>query len=71
MRLKAYTDFINAVSRIVSARRKGHTEDELNELAALNDAKTRICICADKGVVEALLISFQESRTATVYKSGV
>ena len=54
MQLKAYTDFINAVSRLVSARRKGHTEDELNELAALNDAKTRICICADKAVVEAL-----------------
>ncbi len=55
MRLKAYTDFINATSRLVSARRNGKTEDEIDELAALNDAKTRICICADKEVVEALV----------------
>ena len=54
MRLKACTDFINALARLASARRKGLIEDELNELATLNDAKIRICICADKKVVEAL-----------------
>ena len=54
-RLKAYTDFITTTSRIVAARRTGGTEDKLEELAALNDAKTRICICAEKPVVEALV----------------
>lgn len=54
MQLKAYSDFINSISRLVSARRKGRTEDELDELATLNDAKTRICICANREVVEAL-----------------
>jgi len=53
-RLSAYTDFINSVSRLVSARRMGRVSDELEELAALNDAKTRICICGDQAVVEAL-----------------
>ncbi|BBA35373.1 uncharacterized protein sS8_3435 [Methylocaldum marinum] len=43
-RLKAYVDFINAASRLVSARRVGRTADEIEELAALNDAKIRICI---------------------------
>jgi len=55
MRLKAYTDFINAASRLVSARRSGRTEDALDDLAALNDAKTRICVCAEAKVVEALI----------------
>lgn len=54
-RLKAYVDFINAASRLVSARRVGRTADEIEELAALNDAKIRICICADPKVVEALV----------------
>lgn len=54
MRLKAYTDFINAASRLVAARRTGRVSDELEELVALNDAKIRICICADAPVVEAL-----------------
>lgn len=55
MRLKAYTDFINSVSRLVAARRTGRTTDESAELTELNDAKTRICICADAYVVEALV----------------
>ena len=54
LRLKAYVDFINSASRLVAARRMGRTADELDELAALNDAKTRICICAEIPVVEAL-----------------
>lgn len=55
MRLKAYTDFINSGSRLVSARRIGVTDDELEELAALNDAKARICICGDSEVVKHLI----------------
>ncbi|MGJ0489623.1 hypothetical protein [Methylobacter sp.] len=55
LRLKAYADFINAASRLVAARRMGRIVDELDELAALNDAKTRICIYADAPVVKALV----------------
>jgi hypothetical protein len=54
LRLRAYSDFINAASRLVSARRIGKTEDELGELAVLNAAKAQICICAEASVVEAL-----------------
>jgi len=54
MRLKAYGDFLQAVSRLVAARRLGKKNDELEELAALNDAKSRICVCAEAAVVEAL-----------------
>lgn len=54
MRLKAYTDFINAASRLVAARRIGRTEDELDDLAVLNDAKVRICLCAEPAIVRAL-----------------
>jgi hypothetical protein len=54
MRLRAYTDFVSATSRIVAARRLGQTTDELDDLAVLNDAKARICICAESSVVRAL-----------------
>ena len=54
MRLRAYTDFVSATSRIVAARRLGKTTDELNDLAVLNDAKARICITAESSVVIAL-----------------
>ncbi len=54
MRLDAYTDFLKATSLLVSARRFGRIQDEIAELGALNDAKSRICVCADASVVEAL-----------------
>ena len=54
MRLDAYTDFLRATSHLVAARRTGRTKDELTELGSLNDAKARICVCADASVVEAL-----------------
>lgn len=54
MRLEAYKDFINATSILFSARRTGRTKDEAIELAALNDAKTRVCICASSKVVACL-----------------
>lgn len=53
-RLKAYTDFISAASHLVANRRLGTTSDQVSDLAALNDAKARICICAEVPVVEAL-----------------
>jgi hypothetical protein len=54
MRLDAYSDFLKTTSHLVAARRTGRTQDELSELGALNDAKARICVCADAPVVEAL-----------------
>lgn len=54
LRLDAYTDFLNSTSLLFSARRSGRTQDEAAELGALNDAKTRVCICADTEVVVCL-----------------
>ena len=54
LRLESYKDFINATSLLFSARRSGRTQDEIEELGALNDAKTRVCICASPEVVECL-----------------
>lgn len=54
VRLDSYRDFIKAASLLVSARRIGRTSDDLHELSELNDAKARICVCADADVVQAL-----------------
>ena len=54
MRLRAYTDFMSAASRIASARRSDDPRDAVEDLAALNDAKTRICVCASPSVVRSL-----------------
>lgn len=54
MRLNAYSDFLRATSHLVSARRAGRTQDQLVDLGSINDAKARICVCADAPVVEAL-----------------
>lgn len=54
MRLDAYSDFLKATSYLVAARRSGRITDDPTELGALNDAKARICVCADAPVVEAL-----------------
>lgn len=54
LRLKAYSDFLQAVSRLVAMRRLGKTGNELQDLAVLNDAKARICVCAEGPVVVAL-----------------
>lgn len=53
-KFKAYSDFINSASKIIAARRLGNTENDPHELARLNDAKVRICICGDKSVIQAL-----------------
>jgi hypothetical protein len=54
MRLDAYNDFLRSISQLVTARRTGRTQDESEELAILNDAKARICVCAEAPVVEAM-----------------
>jgi hypothetical protein len=54
MRMAAYVDFVRATSLLVTARRLGRIEDEIGELARLNDAKTRILLSADASVLESL-----------------
>lgn len=54
LKISAYIDFIRSTARLVTARRTGRTTDEIEELALLNDAKTRVCICAELPVVERL-----------------
>jgi hypothetical protein len=63
LRLKAYTDFINSASRLISARRLGKTNDALDDLALLNDAKTRICVRAEPRIVRALANFWEEGGT--------
>ncbi len=68
-RLRAYTDFINSVSQIITARRTGITSDSLENIAALNDAKIRICICAEEYVVNSLS-GFLENGATLELESG-
>jgi hypothetical protein len=62
-RHQAYADFINASSRVMSARRIGHVKDELDELASLNDAKARICLFGETTVVRELIKFWQHGAT--------
>lgn len=62
-KLKAYSDFINSASRIIAARRLGQIENDSQELALLNDAKVRICICGDKSVIQALTVFWEHGGT--------
>ena len=41
----------------------GRTDDAVDELWALNDAKVRICICAEPAVVEALTAFWKHGGT--------
>lgn len=54
-RLTAYSDFIGSSSRLIVARRIGQTENNLNDLALLNDAKNRIIISAQSAIVSELI----------------
>ena len=54
MKLAAYVDFIRSTAQLFTVRRSGRTEDEIEELALLNDAKTRLLLTADLPVVRAL-----------------
>jgi hypothetical protein len=63
LRLNSYSDFIQAAVRLAAARRLGKTRDEHEELGTLNAAKTRICVCGDAPVVEALTKFWQAGGT--------
>ena len=54
MRMAAYVDFVRSTSLLFTARRAGRTEDEIEELARLNDAKTRILLSANTTVLKSL-----------------
>lgn len=54
LRIAAYVDFVRSTSLLFTARRAGRTEDEIEELARLNDAKTRILLSADRSVLKGL-----------------
>jgi len=54
MELCAYSDFLKAISNLVSCRHIGRIDNDPSDLAVLNDAKIRICVCASSAVVEAL-----------------
>ena len=51
---QAYSDFLNAVSTIAVAQRKGQRETVEGELSSLADAKSRICVYGDANVVQHL-----------------
>lgn len=53
-RNEAYVDFLEAVSLVIAAQRMGKKEQELEQLAKLAHAKTRICIFGDESVVRKL-----------------
>ncbi len=51
---KAYSDFLNAVSKIAVTQRKNQRDHAAEELSSLADAKSRICVYGDTGVVHHL-----------------
>lgn len=53
--IQSYSDFLAAVSRLAVSRRLGNSTNENVDLAALNDAKSRIVTCGNVEVVEALI----------------
>lgn len=54
LKIAAYVDFIRSAADLAAARRAGLTTDEIGYLGVLNDAKMRVCICAELPVVERL-----------------
>ncbi len=51
---KAYSDFLNTVSKIAVAQRKNQRNTVDDELSNLADAKSRICVYGDSDVVHHL-----------------
>jgi hypothetical protein len=63
LRNHPYTDFIEAASRLVSARRSGNDTEEVELLAKLTDAKARICIYGEETVIKHLAAFFAAGAT--------
>ena len=67
-KLKAYSDFLGASSRLAVRRRTGDIEHDIEEMSKLNDAKNRILICSNHALI-AELIEFWK-KGATLEKEG-
>jgi hypothetical protein len=61
--VQAYSDFLITTSRLAVARREGDTTNQNVDIAALNDAKTRIIVCGHKKVVEKMLSFWRTGAT--------
>ena len=53
-RNKAYVDFLESVSLAIAAQRINNKKQEVEQLARLTDAKSRICIYGDESVIKSL-----------------
>jgi hypothetical protein len=58
LRNRAYADFLEVTSHLVSNRRAGKHDGEIELLARLTDAKARICIYGDEVVIQHLAAFF-------------
>jgi len=68
--IQAYSDFLIATSRLAVARREGDTTNENIDIAALNDAKSRVIVCGHREVVQAML-KFWRAGTTLELESGI
>lgn len=62
-RLQVYSDFIGSASMIAASRRIGSTDDNLEDLSKMNDAKNRIILSGDKAVIESILLFWKRGGT--------
>lgn len=62
-KLAAYNDFINSSSKVIVARRLGNTQDDVEDLISLNDAKNRMLISAEPEIVDELIQFWEEGAT--------
>ena len=60
---KAYSDFLNSVSKIAVAQRSSKRSEVTAELSNLADAKARICVYGASNVVKFLAIFIREGGT--------
>jgi len=60
---KAYSDFLNAVSKIAIAQRQNQRNHVIEELSNLADAKSRICVYGDTPVVHHLAVFLRAGGT--------
>ena len=60
---KAYSDFLNSVSKIAVAQRNNKRSEVTLELSNLADAKARICVYGNATVVKFLAIFLREGGT--------
>ena len=54
LKTDAYVDFLSSISKVTIFQRHGDTQREREAIAAMMDAKARICIYGEKEVVSAL-----------------